>query len=348
MSDETIDFVKKSKKRIEWVDYIKAFACLLVVIGHLIQSLQKAGIDNYESITSYINWFIYLFHMPLFMCMSGFLYCNKKQPFSWNNYKKFEIKKIINLAIPYFTFYLVYVIVNMLFSSSVNSPKSINDIIAIFNNPISPYWFLYALLSIFIVIPLIEKVLKNNKKSIFVFFVCLKITCIFIQTPIYFFNQIMAYGIYFYFGIFINEIIKNKNIKNIIFNICIYIIMSIIVYCYRKSIDEYIKSFLNIFFAIDGIVICVQVFYNIDKCRWFNKFKKYTFQIFVLHTIFAAGVRIVLLKIGITNYFIHFTFGLLASIYIPVLVSKISNKILYTNFFFFPLRTIEEIQERKI
>ena len=63
------------KKRIEWVDYVKAFACFLVILGHLIQSLQKSGIDNHQNITDFINWFIYLFHMPLFMCMSGFLFC---------------------------------------------------------------------------------------------------------------------------------------------------------------------------------------------------------------------------------------------------------------------------------
>lgn len=338
----------KSNKRIEWIDYLKAFACLLVVIGHLIQSLQKAGIDNYEGLTSFINWFIYLFHMPLFMCMSGFLYCNKKQQFSWKDYKKFEIKKIFNLLVPYFTFYLVYVIVNMIFSSSVNSPKGISDIVAIFNNPISPYWFLYALLSIFIVIPLIEKIFKYNKKNVMLFLVCLKIIYIFIQTPIYFINQIMAYGIYFYFGNFINEIIQNSNMKKIIFNTGIYVILSIIVYCSKHNINQYIKGLIYIFFAIDGIIICVQVFYNVNKSTFLNTFKKYTFQIFVLHTIFAAGVRIVLLKIGITSYFIHFVFGILASIYIPVVVSKISNKIVYTDFFFFPIKTIEEIKERKI
>ena len=69
----------KEIKRIEWIDYLKAFACFLVVIGHLIQSLQKANIDNYIVITNFINWFIYLFHMPLFMCMSGFLYCKTKK-----------------------------------------------------------------------------------------------------------------------------------------------------------------------------------------------------------------------------------------------------------------------------
>lgn len=28
-----------NKKRIEWVDTLKAFACFLVVLGHLLQSL---------------------------------------------------------------------------------------------------------------------------------------------------------------------------------------------------------------------------------------------------------------------------------------------------------------------
>lgn len=57
-------------KRIKWIDYLKGFACFLVVCGHLIQSFQKANIDMHLDITNFINWYIYLFHMPLFMCMS--------------------------------------------------------------------------------------------------------------------------------------------------------------------------------------------------------------------------------------------------------------------------------------
>lgn len=45
-------------KRIVWVDYLKAFTCLLVVIGHLLQSLQKAGIPQNLQLTNFI---IYLF-----------------------------------------------------------------------------------------------------------------------------------------------------------------------------------------------------------------------------------------------------------------------------------------------
>ena len=39
-----------NKERILWIDYVKVFACILVVLGHLIQSLQKSNIDNFENI----------------------------------------------------------------------------------------------------------------------------------------------------------------------------------------------------------------------------------------------------------------------------------------------------------
>ena len=337
------------KERIEWLDYLKSFTCFLVVLGHLMQSLQKAKIDNLENVTSFIVWFIYLFHMPLFMCMSGFLYCKKKQIFTWKNYKEFEFKKVINLLVPYFTFYLMHIGINMIFSSSVNTSKGIDDIIHIFNNPIAPYWFLYALLSIFIVVPIIEKIFNNNNKMVFAFFCILKLLFLLVQTPIYFINQIMSYGIYFYLGCFISKQKMMKTRKNVLINVFLiicYIGSTVIIYLVKNNINCYIMYFFNIFFAIAGILICTNLFKMIDKSIFLDSFKKYTFQIFVLHTLFAAGVRIILLKIGITNYLLHFIIGMLTSIYIPVLISIISNKILYTNFFFFPLKTIEEIKER--
>lgn len=337
-----------SKKRIEWVDYLKAFACFLVVMGHLIQSLQKANIDNYTNITSFINWFIYLFHMPLFMCISGFLYCKTKKEFTWESYKEFEINKIINLLIPYVTFYLTFIGINMMFSSSVNNVRGLNDLLGILNNPMPPFWFLYALLSIFIVIPIIELIFKNNKKTTFVFWAILKIISIFIKTNIYFIDAIMSYSIYFYFGTFINEkskFEKKKNISINIFCIIIYIIMSIIYYRHNKYITSFYINLMNIIFAISGIYICINIFRTIEPSKFLDTFKNYTFQIYLTHTIFAAGIRIVLLKIGITNYFIQFSIGLIVSIYVPVIMSIISKKIMYTEIFFYPTKTIKELKK---
>ena len=340
----------KKEKRIEWIDYLKAFACFLVVLGHLLQSLQKANIDNHRNITEFIIWFIYLFHMPLFMCMSGILYHKKKQKFSTvKEYLKFEKDKFINLSIPYFVFYLVYVLVNMLFSNSVNSKKGIEDILAIFNNPISPYWFLYALWAIFVIVPIIERLFKYDKKKVCIFFFILKILAIFISTPIYFINQIMFYGIYFYLGAFIKYDIKEKNLKKIILSLCmivIYLLASTVIYRYKDNINTNFVDFFKMMFALVGIFINIFIFKMIYKNKILEKYKKYTFQIFILHTIFAAGIRILLLKLNITNYIIHFILGILFSIYIPVLISIISNKIVITDIFFFPIKTIKKIKEK--
>lgn len=340
----------EKNKRIEWVDYLKAFACFLVVLGHLIQSLQKANIDHHMNITNFINWFIYLFHMPLFMCVSGFLYCKSKREFSWKWYKEFELKKFINLVIPYFTFYLIFLGINVIFASSVNSVKGMNELIGMFNNPMPPYWFLYALLSIFIVVPILDHIFKNNKKAVFVLFIILRIISIFLKTNIYFIDSVMSYALYFYLGVFINENSKFEKKKCTlinIFSIIIYIIMSIIYYRHKMLCSKVLTGLINIVFAISGILICINIFRMINSPKILNTFKKYTFQIYLTHTIFAAGIRIVLLKLGVTNYFIQFIIGLIGGIYVPVIMSIISDKIKYTNIFFYPVKTINELKERK-
>lgn len=334
--------------RIEYIDYIKAFACFLVVLGHLIQSLQKSGIDQYRNITTFINWFIYLFHMPLFMCMSGFLYTKNKKRFTWSEYRKFEIKKIINLIIPYITFYLLSVFINMMMAKSVNTVRGVKDILNMFNNPIAPYWFLYALLSIFIVIPIMERICKDKYTIVFSILVVMKIIGIFIHTNIYFIDSIMNYAIYFYLGCFFNKRKNiNKNIINVILAI-LYICICITIYFIKDSINMYVYKLIAVVLAVIGIYVLVSIFIKVSHSRVLDTFKRYTFQVFLTHTIFAAGARILLLKIGIKNYFIQFVIGMVVSIYVPVLVSIISNKIVYTDFVFYPTKTIEKIKGRNM
>lgn len=112
-----------------------------MVLGHLLQGLDKANIEWNKSLYYYIDKFIYIFHMPLFMCLSGYIYGKYTKLTSKKEYFLFLKKKLINLGIPYLTFYLLYVLVNMVFSSSVNSQKGIQDILNIFTNPIAPFWF---------------------------------------------------------------------------------------------------------------------------------------------------------------------------------------------------------------
>lgn len=130
--------------------------------------------------------------------------------------------------------------------------------------------------------------------------------------------------------------------------VALYVGLSIVFYFSKRFIPAKINALILIAFAIGGVVISILDFKDMTTNKYFDSIKKYTFQIFLMHTIFAAGARIALLKFGITNYFIHLILGFLASIYIPILVSKISEKIKYTEFFFFPIRTVKMLKKEKV
>lgn len=92
------------KARLEWIDSLKGFAILLVVMGHVI----PWSIYEFESISktnpdSVLIWhIIYSFHMPLFMFVSGFLFGLSH----YSSFKDFLIKIVIikgkKLLVPYF------------------------------------------------------------------------------------------------------------------------------------------------------------------------------------------------------------------------------------------------------
>lgn len=76
--------------RIQYLDNLKGFAILLVVLGHCVQSTVTGYDDNP------IFKVIYSFHMPLFFMISG--YVSYKYSFSW---RQSVSKRAYQLLVPY-------------------------------------------------------------------------------------------------------------------------------------------------------------------------------------------------------------------------------------------------------
>lgn len=344
------------KTRELWVDYTKVFACILVVIGHLLQGLNKANIEWNENLYNYINNFIYVFHMPLFMCLSGYLYEKYTKIGSWKEYFKFIKKKLINLGVPYFIFYIAFVLINMLFASSVNSPRGIDDILNILTNPMPPFWFLYALFFIFLIIPLLEKLLKNSTYVILILAIILHIGNIFVETGIYAIDIVCEYLVYFYLGAIISKKLQAKEFStNYTIILGILFVALTLGYCYLKInsiLNESILDVLKFILAIYGTFISIAIFRKLTvylKNNYIiNKIAKNTFPIYLMHTIFSAGMRIVLLKIGITNFYIHVILGLVLGIIGPIIVAEILKITRYGNIMLYPIKTVNEIKKEKV
>ena len=82
-------YSKKIYSRNEYIDWLKGFAIILVVLGHC-WTLDRG-----------LFWLIYRFHMPLFFCISGYLFNNKR------NFKDFLKIKLKTLIIPYMISFLI-------------------------------------------------------------------------------------------------------------------------------------------------------------------------------------------------------------------------------------------------
>lgn len=89
------------KKDIVWLDYARMTGILLVVFGHSLQSIPDWG----ESTMIRGLWdYIYLFHMPLFFIISGYLY---KRDIG-ENLRTGGGKLLYSLILPYIIYQLAY------------------------------------------------------------------------------------------------------------------------------------------------------------------------------------------------------------------------------------------------
>lgn len=85
-----------------------------------------------------------------------------------------------------------------------------------------------------------------------------------------------------------------------------------------------------------GIIACVGVVMMLYKTKYDSHLARYTMPIFLMHTIFAAPIRSLLLKMRIDSAAIHITFGLVISFAGPIIASIVMSKVKYLDFFLYP------------
>lgn len=339
---------EKKVTRQVWVDYLKACACLAVVIFHVIYGLQNAGIYTNPSL-NVLKEFCDIFQIPIFMMASGYLYGMAGKQ---SSYLRFEKKKLINLFVPYIVFSLVYFGINSVFSSSVNFSYDIKTLLMLPVKPIAQYWFLFALMLIFILVPLLEKVIKNEYILLFIFFVwkLLAMNGFLFDEKFAIDYYLAGYTIFFYMGTTYAR--KHDDFK-FIREKCIYILVCLFIVLFAaaffiKGNDMFISYYrfgLNMV-SIVAFTVLFEKKWEVLKCRFIDIIAKYSFQIYLLHTMATAAVRIVLAKLGIYNDLIHFIIALITGIFVSVTVAVICDKTGYLNILFYPISTYKKIKHK--
>ena len=323
------------KKRIVWIDNVKVLACILVVLGHFFQSLVKADIISNGPVYGWFNTTIYYFHVPLFFICSGFVYQKYSVVRSFYQWKTNVFKKLASLGIPFIVFSVATWLLKKYLSSSVNTLVEQDLLYSLFINPIAPYWYLYSLFIIFVLTPTVK-----NKTDVYVLaslsIVCKTLVTFFFSTGIYAIDVTAANWIWFVAGILIAE--HRIPLLNNLISFSLFIVFIIASVLIQRGLLVFRGNQF-----IMGIIACysiVCIIYNISENKpqqgVFTFLSKYTMPIFLMHTLFAAPVRILLLKLGISSSFVHIPFGMIISFAGPIIAMIILEKLKPLDFVIYP------------
>lgn len=268
-------------KKYNYISYLRVFAMLSVVLGHVASYGSTMMIEVYK--------FIYSYHMPLFVFISGFLF--------WNSYdvnksiKDLLLKKFKRLVIPAFTIAVIIVLPTELFITKI-TPVTVEGIcsriISILSGNVAHLWFLLMLfwvMLIFIPVSYLVKHYCTTKPKRTIINVGVQVVCIyiFLCTNLvtgwggYSFNQVVRYMYYFYLGMIfsqykelINNYIKQNRlmlfvISLVLFlNCLVYLIQNFETYVGAWFITSHLSQYL--FLSTSFIFVFYFCAVSIDDC----------------------------------------------------------------------------------
>lgn len=263
---------------------LRALAIILVVLGHSI-IIYKSGWNYYTTsqdcqLFNYVCMFIYLFHMPLFFSISGYLFidsCTKKK-FSTILKNKFKRLIIPYLIIGILWVYPIRIISN--YSGFVGHSFLYNIIINIILGLDNGHlWFLSSLFLMFIISYFLEKYVKNRKIK---FILILSMFLLGHILNLSWISETLKFIIWFYFGNFIRKYSLENKMKYrkivavaTIFFICMYFIT------YNLS------AYISLLFKYCVCLTIIPLLYNIISNRKFTLLQKisdYSFGVYLFHS----------------------------------------------------------------
>ena len=320
--------------RINWIDALKGFAILTVVLGHCFGGALNAHyFNNDTTLMKSIYDFIYSFHMPLFFSASGFLFYLTK------TYQKYKTKTV-DIALMYIFWMILTWVIKYVAGGSINHPVTYQTLVTNVYNPTFIYWYLYALMLMYLLFSLIgiKKITINTLCILGLVACAVKI----LPVKLGIISTSMYYGYFFALGGYWvnNEKFKNINISSIIFSafiICgnIYFYLNNI--AFTKEI-EIIKSFI---LANSAIILTYYLFINYKFLNIFKIFGVYSLHIYLIHDFLVAGTRMIFVKSGNENLVAYIFIGMLLGSVIPILIGKICKNKGILNYPFAPIQTIK-------
>lgn len=326
--------MNKSNK-LNFISYLYGFGALFVVLGH---STPTSYSDAPEIINTFRD-FIYMFHMPLFFFIAGFLF-KYSSDLNCKKYSTFIKDKCIRFLTPYVVLSLVGIIPKLLISGFVNDNVEFS-FIYIVRTLFCPrdsvwghFWFLPTILIIYTFSYLILKAYKNKAVFITLLLISLLLAIFPIQINWLAINDICKLLIYFCIGILVKEaVLNNKNtllrIDISIYGICISVILFVILKFFGISYNHWIYNLSNIIIAIliNYALMSFSVLIEKKGSKMLDYLDGKTFSIYIISWPCQAVTEIIFNRVLHMHWYIVIPAMFIAGLGIPLLVNAVYKRI---------------------
>lgn len=335
-------------KRELWLDYARSAACILVALGHLFLSFEESAI-LVNGAASFLVELIYRFHVPVFFFCGGYLFQKKFSKYeSRSGRMKNRLLRCFDYLVVYVVFSAVTYYIKFLLSGDVNAPVEQSFIQTLVSEPVNQMWYMYAIFFITLITPVISSAVSCLTvliiAVIFKLSVCIPVVSDFLPHQI---EYVMNNEIWFLLG----GVWAYKSIppsKKAAYPLMLFFVIASAAVYFAGIKSAFIDAHLTFSGMLGAIeIIRIATMKKQSMSLVSRIFSKYILQIYLLHTICAAGIRVVLLKLQIENFPIHLIAGLIFSFPVPVLCAFIAEKTKILNMFFFPSKTILSIRKSK-
>ena len=319
------------KKRELWLDNIRAVACLLVVTAHLTESLFRVDVLKGDGLFWWIFYVIHACAVQVFFFVGGYVYQKYKRDGGLLQHVRVAKNRVFNLCIPYVSLCIIIYVLKSLFASLVNSPIDEPLWVSLFLVPPNQMWFLPVFAICYVVTP----TFSSRRQSMICLVLAGILKAIYATGVVQGVELVYWYFLDFWFFFILGMIVAQENWSvdgNISAVGVLALPLSVVgfLYCPDNAFVYLLVGLLFMFLMAAVSRWCIR------ENRFFALLAKDMMYVYLLHTMCAAPVRLVLLALGIRQAPIHLVMGLLASVLIPMELACVIRKIDWINFIFSP------------
>ena len=308
--------------RISWIEQAKGLGILLVVFGHAWRGVEASGLAIPPNIFQAVDNAIYAFHMPLFFFLSGLVFL-QSQPFSSLN--GFASSRLVRLLWPLALWTWIFFGIKMLAGDAQNETVSMASFPLLPFPPLAHFWFLWALFLLHITVGFVIWALPRRwvpHRVRLLASVATVLTVSGLGTWIYlgpWVQPALIHLPYFLAGLALSGFADRIAPRHLGM---LAAVLAVLLIAVATSKTYGAGHALAIVLSLSIALSSASTWLTVNCGKWLHRIGSASLAIYVMHTIFSAAAREVLLIAGVADLAIHLVIGTAVGICLPYLAYR--------------------------